>query len=101
MKKIYALLLPLAMCCLLGACTEEKTEVIDDPEVAESLVGLWYGESVDGVRHLMDLRANRTGVYSAYHLMFNSPSTTPLPEWTAGGGLFEAEGFLEPCGLGW
>ena len=102
MKKIYALLLPLAMCCLLGACTEEKTEVKDDPEVAESLVGLWYGESVDGARHLMDLRVNRTGVYSSYHrLLSHNPSTTPLPEWAAGSGLFEAGRFQLPCGVGW
>ena len=103
MKRICAWLLPLAIFCLLGACTEDGDEVKNDPELAESLVGLWYGESEDGLHHAVNLRADRTGVASSYSMILSpSPSTTPFQEWTAVTGLFVADGWTlrGECGLG-
>lgn len=92
MKRIFVWLLPLAILCLLGACTDGGDEVRDDSELAESLVGLWYGESEYTVHYVLNLRADRTGEYSSYSMMLSpTPSTTPLQQWTAGDGLFVAD----------
>ena len=97
MNRLHYFFLSLVALCLLGACAKEEVEATDDPEVAESLVGLWYGESVDGTRHLVDLRADRTGVYSTYHYMLHETSTSTFSGWTAGDGLFVGGNLRGTC----
>lgn len=71
MNRLHYFLLLLLVPFLLGACTQDEDYVEDDPEIAENLVGLWYGESTGGMRNLMDLRIDRTGVYSSYQYMLH------------------------------
>ena len=102
MKRLYYLFLSLAVVCLLGACTETEGEN-DDSELAESLVGLWYGESKEGAHHVLDLRADRTGVSSYYfQLRYLEPGiqTNTFDGWKAADGQLTAGYDHGSCGFG-
>lgn len=102
MKKIYYLLLVFAVVCMLGACSvfDDDDEPKDDPALAESLIGLWRGQSKDGIMHVLNLRADRTAVTSTYFVINKSASTTFIPEWTAGDGILSFGGWEVPCSVG-
>lgn len=100
MKKISCFLfLMLLSVCLLCSCslTDDDEEFEQDSALEESLVGLWSGQSADGVTWVYDLRADRTAVCSTYVLFSHNSSTSYYPEWKAGDGYLLVGQMRMPC----
>lgn len=99
MKKIgYCLFFVLFSVSALCSCslTDDDEDFKEDSALEESLVGLWYGQSADGMTQVLDLRADRTAVSSTYIQILHGSSTSYYPEWTAGyyQGRKEGNGYL-------
>lgn len=100
MKKLFYIFLPLVCACMLWSCLADDEEgAKDNSEIAESLVGLWYGQMKDFVVRLVDLRADRTAVYSNYTMNWHTALTEYYPKWTAGSKYLVMDDFLMPCAL--
>ncbi len=101
MKKFFYLLLPLMMACMMSSCLtdDEEEGTKDDSEIAESLVGLWYGKMQDFVVRLVDLRADRTAVYSNYPAYSHTVLTEYYPKWTAGSKYLVLGDMFLPCAM--
>lgn len=81
MKRTYYLSFLLSILFIMGGCVNTSEDINEEnTEVAENILGLWYGSGTASIHRFLCLRKNRTCVESTF-VLFDGVHTGSIGNW--------------------